>query len=163
MDTKITVPDPCSLISSPLSEELIGAASGTREKEGDSPGNTQPSCNWKVRRSSGTAWKEESIAVHVSATTKRLRHGDKFLAPKAAYNAHSSGKSCKKIQLPATESCWYHNANFDLALVLRKEYVVAWAYVTGEHSPALRQDSLEATAQRMAADIDKGLSQAQKE
>jgi hypothetical protein len=158
VDTGAAVPDPCSLISKQLANELIGVSSGTRAKKGDYSGNSHPACDWKAERSSGAVLEQESIGVQVSVSSKRPKSGDRFLASKAAYTTYTSNKNCKEIKLDVAESCWYHDANFTLAVVIRRDYVVVWVNVVGDDSPSLKAGKLAATAQRIAVDTNKVLS-----
>ncbi|TDD81109.1 hypothetical protein [Actinomadura rubrisoli] len=154
-DTKVTVPDPCALISPSLADYLVGASIG---KKGDGARNSAtPECTWENRGFVDKSRKQGEIAVHVVAQLKRQTQGDQFLQARTSYTAFTSGKECQKLDSVASETCWYHQPNGTLGVVLWKDYRVVWVNITATGSPGLAPKELARSANRVATDVSNGL------
>ncbi|MFI0348904.1 hypothetical protein [Actinomadura sp. 9N407] len=156
-NTGVIIPEPCKLISTALTDHLIGPSTGNRNRAGDHPGNTRPECEWTSRDTKGHKAKQGKIYAHVSAQTKRLIGEDEYLQSKAGYSAFISGKKCRQPAVSATQACWYSDSTTALGVVIRKGYFVVWVSVTGSNSPGLTAAELPTSADRVAEDIVQGL------
>jgi hypothetical protein len=157
--TNANIPNPCDLISPELSEDLIGLKGG-RQTDGPEPhdASTDVECEWDNGGANGPHRKRGTLDLNAHIDLMRIAGGDPYSGAKIYYQRYVAGKTCKKINIEAAETCWYVEPGISLGLVLRDGYRTVWLTCVAFESPSLKSRNLPKVAARAAREIMKDLN-----
>lgn len=158
ISTGARIPDSCRLVDPALADELIAFRDGRRTKNADpAESSTTTECQWRHEGLEGASRKQGTIEASATVDLRYPSGGDPFVAAKIAYHGYTKGKNCAKIQVSASETCWYGNPGRDLTIVIRSGHVTVLVNCVADNSPLLSGKRQQITALRLAKSALHGL------